>query len=413
MTKGRRDGRPTLTERIDRVVTHRIFAIPLFLCTMLIMFVVTFGPFGSWLSDGVGAAIDALGAWLGGALTAAGAAPVLVSLLCDGIIAGVGGVLTFLPQIALLFLFLSFLEDSGYMSRAAFIMDRALRRFGLSGKAFIPMLRGFGCSVPAIMGARTMENEKDRRMTILLIPFMSCSAKLPVYGLISAAFFGPWAGLVVFSLYMIGILVGILSGLFFKKALFTGEPAPFVLELPPYRLPSLGNMLTHVWQKVKGFLVKAGTLILLMSVVLWLLQSFDFSLRMVSVAGDSMLGVIGTLIAPVFAPLGFGFWQAAVALLTGLVAKEMVVSSLSMFYGFSLTAAGGAVAAAMTGFTPLAAFSMLVFILLYVPCVAATSTMLRELGSAKWTAFSVVWQIGVAYAAAFLVHTIGLLLGLG
>ena len=292
-------------------------------------------------------------------------------------------------------------------------MDRALRRFGLSGKAFIPMLMGFGCSVPAIMGARTMENEKDRRMTILLIPFMSCSAKLPVYGLISAAFFGPWAGLVVFALYMIGILVGILSGLFFKKALFTGEPAPFVLELPPYRLPSLGNMMTHVWQKVKGFLVKAGTLILLMSVVLWLLQSFDFSLHMVSDAGDSMLGTIGTLIAPVFAPLGFGFWQAAVALLTGLVAKEMVVSSLSMFYGFSLTAAGGAVAAAMTGFTPLAAFSMLVFILLYVPCVAATSTMLRELGSAKWTAFSVVWQIGVAYAAAFLVHTIGLLLGLG
>ena len=215
------------------------------------------------------------------------------------------------------------------MSRAAFIMDRALRRFGLSGKAFIPMLMGFGCSVPAIMGARTMENEKDRRMTILLIPFMSCSAKLPVYGLISAAFFGPWAGLVVFSLYMIGILVGILSGLFFKKALFPGEPAPFVLELPPYRLPSLGNMMTHVWQKVKGFLVKAGTLILLMSVVLWLLQSFDFSLRMVSDAGDSMLGTIGALIAPVFAPLGFGFWQAAVALLTGFVAKEMVVSSLS------------------------------------------------------------------------------------
>ena len=413
VTKGRGADEPTLTDRIDRVVTHRIFAIPLFLCTMLIMFVVTFGPFGSWLSDGVGAAIDALGAWLGGALTGAGAAPVLVSLLCDGVIAGVGGVLTFLPQIALLFLFLSFLEDSGYMSRAAFIMDRALRRFGLSGKAFIPMLMGFGCSVPAIMGARTMENEKDRRMTILLIPFMSCSAKLPVYGLISAAFFGPWAGLVVFSLYMIGILVGILSGLFFKKALFTGEPAPFVLELPPYRLPSLGNMMTHVWQKVKGFLVKAGTLILLMSVVLWLLQSFDFSLRMVSDAGDSMLGTIGTLIAPVFAPLGFGFWQAAVALLTGLVAKEMVVSSLSMFYGFSLTAAGGAVAAAMTGFTPLAAFSMLVFILLYVPCVAATSTMLRELGSAKWTAFSAAWQIGVAYAAAFLVHTIGLLLGLG
>ena len=323
------------------------------------------------------------------------------------------GVLSFLPQIALLFFFLSFLEDSGYMSRAAFIMDRLLRRFGLSGKAFIPMLMGFGCSVPAIMGARTMENEKDRRMTILLIPFMSCSAKLPVYGLLAGAFFGPWAGLVVFGLYVIGMVVGILSGIFFKHTLFAGEPAPFVLELPPYRFPSVENIATHVWQKVKGFLVKAGTLILAMSVLLWVLQSFDFSLKMVSDAGDSMLGAIGGWIAPVFAPLGFGFWQAAVALLTGFIAKEMVVSSLSMFYGFSLTAAGGAVAAAMTGFTPLAAFSMLVFILLYVPCVAATSTMAKELGSAKWTAFSVVWQIGVAYLAALLVHTIGLALGLG
>ena len=207
-----------------KVVTHRIFAIPLFLCTMLVMFVVTFGPFGSWLSDGVGAGMDALARWLAPTLAGLGVSPVLISLACDGIIAGVGGVLTFLPQIALLFLFLSFLEDSGYMSRAAFIMDRALRRFGLSGKAFIPMLMGFGCSVPAIMGARTMENEKDRRMTILLVPFMSCSAKLPVYGLISAAFFGPWAGLVVFGLYIIGMVVGVASGLFFKKTLFAGEP---------------------------------------------------------------------------------------------------------------------------------------------------------------------------------------------
>ena len=326
-------------------------------------------------------------------------------------ISGVGGVLSFLPQIALLFFFLSFLEDSGYMSRAAFIMDRLLRRFGLSGKAFIPMLMGFGCSVPAIMGARTMENEKDRRMTILLIPFMSCSAKLPVYGLLSAAFFGPWAGLVVFGLYVIGMAVGILSGIFFKHTLFAGEPAPFVLELPPYRFPSIENIATHVWQKVKGFLVKAGTLILAMSIVLWLLQSFDFSLHMVDDAANSMLGTLGALIAPVFAPLGFGFWQAAVALLTGFIAKEMVVSSLSMFYGFSLPAAGTAVAAAMTGFTPLSAFSMLVFILLYVPCVAATSTMAKELGSAKWTVFSVCWQIGVAYVVSLLVHTVGLALG--
>ena len=405
--RGTAPGEPTLSEKIDRVVTHRVFAIPLFLCTMLVMFVVTFGPFGSWLSDGVGAGMDALSRWLAPALEGLGVSPVLISLVCDGIIAGVGGVLTFLPQIALLFLFLSFLEDSGYMSRAAFIMDRALRRFGLSGKAFIPMLMGFGCSVPAIMGARTMENEKDRRMTILLIPFMSCSAKLPVYGLLSAAFFGPWAGLVVFGLYIIGMIVGIASGLFFKKTLFAGEPAPFVLELPPYRLPSIGNMLTHVWQKVKGFLVKAGTLILLMSMVLWLLQSFDFSLHMVEDASHSMLGTLGGVIAPVFAPCGFGHWQAAVALLTGLIAKEMVVSSLSMFYGFSLTAAGGEVAAAMTGFTPLSAFAMLVFILLYVPCVAAVSTLFKEMGSRKWAWFSIAWQIGCAYVMSLLVYQIG------
>ena len=411
VVKGKGSEGPTLTEKIDRIVTGKYTALPLFLCAMLVMFVITFGPFGSWLQDGVSALIDLFSGWLEGALTAAGAPAVVISLACDGIISGVGGVLSFLPQIALLFFFLSFLEDSGYMSRAAFIMDRLLRRFGLSGKAFIPMLMGFGCSVPAIMGARTMENEKDRRMTILLIPFMSCSAKLPVYGLLSAAFFGPWAGLVVFGLYVIGMAVGILSGIFFKHTLFAGEPAPFVLELPPYRFPSMENIATHVWQKVKGFLVKAGTLILAMSIVLWLLQSFDFSLHMVDDAANSMLGTLGALIAPVFAPLGFGFWQAAVALLTGFIAKEMVVSSLSMFYGFSLTAAGTAVAAAMTGFTPLSAFSMLVFILLYVPCVAATSTMAKELGSAKWTVFSVCWQIGVAYVVSLLVHTVGLALG--
>ena len=407
VTRGKGSEGPTLTEKIDRVVTHRLLAIPLFLCTMLVMFAITFGPFGSWLSDLVGLGMDALGSWLGAALGGAGASQVLVSLICDGIIGGVGGVLTFLPQIALLFFFLSFLEDSGYMSRAAFIMDRLLRRFGLSGKAFIPMLMGFGCSVPAIMGARTMENEKDRRMTILLVPFMSCSAKLPVYGLISSAFFGPWAGLVVFSLYVIGMAVGILSGLFFKHTLFAGEPAPFVLELPPYRLPSLSNILTHVWQKVRGFLIKAGTLILLMSVILWLLQSFDFSLHMVADASDSMLGALGSVIAPLFAPCGFGRWQAAVALLTGLIAKEMVVSSLSMFYDFPLTAGSGAVAAAMAGFTPLSAFSMLVFILLYVPCVAAVSTLFKEMNSPKWAWFSIAWQLGCAYVVSTLVYQVG------
>ncbi len=412
VVKGTEKG-PSLSQKIDRVVTGKYTALPLFLLSMLCMFAITFGPFGSWLQDGVSALIDLFSSWLEGTMTAAGVSPVLISLVCDGIIAGVGGVLSFLPQIALLFFFLSFLEDSGYMSRAAFIMDRLLRRFGLSGKAFIPMLMGFGCTVPAIMGARTMENEKDRRMTILLIPFMSCSAKLPVYGMIAGAFFGAWAGLVVFGLYLIGMVCGILSGILFKHTLFSGEPAPFVLELPPYRLPSMENIATHVWQKVKGFLIKAGTLILLMSMVLWILQSFDFRLHMVEDASTSMLGIIGGWIAPIFAPLGFGFWQAAVALLTGLIAKEMVVSSLSMFYGFALTASSAQVAAAMTGFTPLAAFSMLVFILLYVPCVAAVSTLAKEMNSLKWTLFSILWQIGVAYVAALIVHTIGLALGLG
>ncbi len=410
VVRGKKGGAATLTEKIDRVVTHRILALPLFLLAMLVMFLTTFGPFGSWLSDLVGALIDTLSASLETVLISAGVAPVLVSLICDGIIAGVGGVLTFLPQIALLFLFLSFLEDSGYMARAAFIMDRLLRRFGLSGKAFIPLLMGFGCSVPAIMGARTMENEKDRRMTILLVPFMSCSAKLPVYGLISAAFFGPWAGLVVFALYVIGMVTGILSGLFFKHTLFAGEPAPFVLELPPYRLPSLGNMLTHVWQKVRGFLVKAGTLILLMSVVLWLLQTFSFSLAVVEDPADSMLGTLGSLIAPLFTPCGFGQWQAAVALLTGFIAKEMVVTSLGMFYSFPLTAGSSAVAAAMSGFTPLSAFSFLVFVLLYVPCVAAVSTIFKEMNSPRWALFSIAWQIGCAYVVSMLVFQLGSLL---
>ena len=411
VVKGAKANEPTLTEKIDRIVTGKYTALPLFLCAMLLMFVITFGPFGSFFFFFVETVIDTGSSWLSDTLTNLDTSPVVISLVCDGIIAGVGGVLSFLPQIALLFFFLSFLEDSGYMSRAAFIMDRMLRRFGLSGKAFIPMLMGFGCTVPAIMGARTMENEKDRRMTILLVPFMSCSAKLPVYGMIAGAFFGAWAGLVVFALYVIGMVTGIISGLLFKHTLFSGEPAPFVLELPPYRFPSLENIGTHVWQKVKGFLIKAGTLILLMSMVLWLLQTFDFSLHMVDDAANSMLGTFGSWIAPVFAPLGFGFWQAAVALLTGLIAKEMVVSSLSMFYGFALTATGAEVAAAMLGFTPLSAFTMLVFILLYVPCVAAVSTLAREMNSTKWTVFSIFWQLFVAYVVAFLVHTIGLLLG--
>ncbi len=411
--KGQRGGTMSTSDKIDSVVTHKIFALPIFLLTMLGMFALTFGPLGGFLSDGVEALIgQVFSPWVRSLLEGAAVRPWLVSLVCDGVIAGVGGVLVFLPQIALLFLFLSLLEDSGYMARAAFIMDRLLRRFGLSGKAFIPMLMGFGCTVPAIMGARTMEQDKDRRMTMLLVPFMSCSARLPVYGLLSAAFFPRYAGVVVFSLYLLGLICAILSGIFFKKVVFRGEPAPFLLELPPYRLPTLKNCLSHVWEKVRGFLVKAGTLILCMSMVLWFLQSFGPGLQMVESADQSFLGRFGALIAPALIPLGFGTWQAAVALLTGLVAKEAVVSTLSLLYGFSIGASGATVAAALAGTfaSPLAAYAFLVFVLLYIPCVAAMSTMYREMNSVKWTLFSAAWQIGSAYLISLLVYQIGSLL---
>ena len=397
----------TISDRIDRIATHKYLAVPLFLAMMLVVFAITFTFAGSFLSDGAAFLIEQFSGWLSGVLHSAGLAAWLNSLLTDGIITGVGGVLTFLPQIAILFFFLSLLEDSGYMARAAFIMDRLLRNFGLSGKAFIPMLMGFGCTVPAIMGARTMENEKDRRMTMMLVPFMSCSARLPVYGLISAAFFGAWAGAVVFALYVLGLGMAIVSGIIFNKTIFVGKPAPFVMELPPYRLPSLKNTLIHVWDRLKDFLVRAGTIILIMSVALWFLQNFDKSLRMVDNSADSILAIIGGFIAPVFRPMGFGVWQAAVALLTGLIAKEAVVASLSMFYGFAMTASGTVIAAAMVGFTPLSALSFLVFILLYIPCVAAISTLLREMKSLKWTALSAGWQLVVAYLMSLLVYQLG------
>jgi len=404
--RGRRSSE-SISDRIDKIATHKYLAVPLFLAMMFIVFAFTFTIAGVFLSDGMAFIIEQLSGWLRGILESLNAAPWLGRLLTDGIITGVGGVLTFLPQIAMLFFFLSLLEDSGYMARAAFIMDRLLRGFGLSGKAFIPMLMGFGCTVPAIMGARTMENLKDRRMTIMLIPFMSCSARLPVYGLIAAAFFGAWAGAVVFALYVLGLLIAIVSGVIFSKTIFAGVPAPFVMELPPYRIPSMKNTLIQVWERVKDFLVRAGTIILIMSVVLWFLQNFDISLHMVENSADSLLASLGGFIAPAFTPMGFGVWQAAVALLTGLVAKEAVVASLSMFYGFALTASGTVIAAAMTGFTPLSALAFLVFVLLYVPCVAAVSTLYREMKSLKLTALSVAWQIAVAYTISLAVYQIG------
>ena len=407
-----REGKPTLTERIDAIATHKYLALPVFLAMMLVVFLITFSGPGAWMSDGIAAFVeDTLCPAVSGGLGAIGAPAWLIGLLVDGLISGVGGVLTFLPMIALLFLFLSMLEDSGYMARAAFVMDRTLRHFGLSGKAFIPMLMGFGCTVPAVMGARTMENEKDRRMTILLVPFMSCGARLPIYGLMTAAFFPDHAGLVVFGLYLLGPVMAILSGLFLKRSIFKGEPAPFLLELPPYRMPTLKNIWLHVWERVRDFLTRAGTIIAAMSVLVWFLQNFGMDLRMVPDTADSILAKFGNFIAPVFAPMGFGVWQAAVALLTGLIAKEAVVSSMSLFYGFSLTDYAGAGAIMSATFTPAAALAFLAFCALYTPCVAAISTIRREMGSGKWTDLTLGWQLMVAWLVSFAVyHIAGLFL---
>lgn len=411
------EGSRTLStsDRIDKILTHKIWALPIFIASMLVIFLITFGPFGTMLSDYVAYFIEnILTPGVQTLLESIDTAPWLIRLVCDGILAGVGGVLTFLPQISLLFFFLSILEDSGYMARGAFIMDRLLRNFGLSGKAFIPMLMGFGCTVPAVMGARTMENEKDRRLTILLTPFMSCSARLPVYGLIASAFFGSRAGIVVFSLYIMGMLAAILTGIILSKTLFKGETAAFVMELPPYRMPAIKNSLLHLWERVRGFIQRAGTVILIMSIILWVLQNFDTSFKMTEDSSKSILAVIGGAIAPLFTPNGFGSWQAAVSLLTGFIAKESVVASLSMFFGFSLSADNSVVAAALSGvFTPLSAYAFLAFVLLYVPCVAAVSTIYKEMNSLKWTLFSVLWQLVSAYAVSALIFQIGRLLGLG
>ena len=404
-------GTPTLSDKIDRVLTNKYLALPFFILIMAVVFTLTFSTVGAWLKGLMESLIfDIVIPAVDSALAYASVPSWLSSLICGGILSGVGGVLTFLPEIAILFLLLSLLEDSGYMSRIAFIMDKPMRKLGLSGKSFIPLLMGFGCTVPAAMAARTMENMKDKRNTILLIPFMSCSAKLPVYALIAGAFFGKGQIWVVLSLYLGGIILAALFGLLFKKTLFRGNDAAFMMELPPYRLPKFKDTMLHVWERVKHFLLKAGTLILIMSVVVWLLMNFSFTLRPV---GDdiqsSILGTLGTAIAVIFKPLGFGKWEAVVALLGGVVAKESIVSTLSVLVGTNLTA--GSAAAALSGlFTPLAAYSFLVFASLYTPCVAALGTMRQELQSRKYMLFAVVFQLLVAYLAAFLVYSIGLLI---
>lgn len=405
-----RTPRLTITERIDRVALHRVWALPIFAFFMFLMFWSTFGPIGSTLGDGMSYLIqNLLSPAVRGALTAAGAQSWLIGLLCDGVIGGVGGVLSFLPQIVILFFFLSVLEDTGYLARVAFIMDTLLRRIGLSGKSFVPMLMGFGCTTPAVMAARTMENDADRRMTIMLTPFMSCGAKLPVYALVAGALFKQHQGLVIISLYVLGILVGVLAGFILKKTVFRGVSSGFVLELPTYRMPSFKGTVLNMWQKAKDFITKAGTIIFLMSVVIWLMQNFTLTLDVAQSSAESILGVIGTAIAPIFSPLGFGHWQESVALLTGLVAKEAVVSTMSVLYG---AAGDSAVLAGLLGtvFTPLSGYSFLVFTLLYMPCMSAFATIKREMGGWRWAFGAAAFQTTLAYLVALLIYQVGSLL---
>lgn len=396
--------------KIDSVLTNRFLAIPIFLGIMFLVFFLTFGVFGKVLSNLLEQGISAVTALTDAGLSALGVNPMVHSLIIDGVFAGVGSVLSFLPIIVVLFFFLSILEDSGYMARVAFVMDKLLRKIGLSGRSFVPMLIGFGCSVPAIMATRTLASDRDRKMTILLTPFMSCSAKLPVYAVFTAAFFAKYQALVMIALYVMGMVLGILSALLFKKTLFKGNPVPFVMELPAYRFPSMKSCVLHMWDKAKDFIVKAFTIIFLASIVIWVLQSFDLRLNQVASSEDSMLAHIGMAIAPIFAPLGFGNWQASTALLAGLSAKEAVVSTLVVLTG---AADSGALVPVLQGmFTPLAAFSFLTFTLLYMPCVAAMAAVRREMRSTKAAAGAMIYQTAVAWAAAFLVFQIGSLLGL-
>ena len=391
--------------KIDRVLTGKYTALPCFAGIMAAVFFLTFHVIGASLQSVLEVLIGKLTELVDSAMTAWGVNPVLHSLVIDGIFNGVGSVLSFLPIIVTLFFFLSILEDSGYMARVAYIMDKALRKIGLSGKSFVPMLIGFGCSVPAIMSTRTLSSERDRKMTIILTPFMSCSAKLPIYGMITAAFFPQHAAVVMLGVYLIGILVAILCGLLFKQTLFKGNPVPFVMELPAYRIPDARSVLMHMWEKAKDFLHRAFTIIFAATIIIWFLQSYDFSFHAVSDASASMLAVIGEKIAWIFEPLGFADWRASSALITGITAKESVVSTLSILTGASTDA--GLSSVLQTMFTPLSAFAFLCFTVLYMPCVAAFAATKRELGTLKEALFAVLFQTGVAYIVALIIYQAG------
>ena len=391
--------------KLDKILTGKYTALPVFLGIMFLIFYLTFNVIGAALSDLMTLGIDALTGLVDKALTAYGINPVVHSLVIDGIFAGVGSVLSFLPLIVVLFFFLSILEDTGYMARVAFVMDKLLRKIGLSGRSFVPLLIGFGCTVPAIMATRTVSSDRDRRMTILLTPYMSCSAKIPIYSVFAAAFFEN-SGLAMICLYAGGIAVGILVALILKATGFKGEPVPFVMELPNYRLPSAKSVGLLLWEKARDFIQRAFSIIFLATILIWFLQSFDSRLNVVTDSADSLLALIGQWLAPIFAPLGFGDWRVVTSLISGFSAKEAVVSTLAVLLGTNMAQLGSAL---LGFFTPLSAVSFLVFTLLYTPCVAAVATIKRELGSGLKTLGVVVMQCAVAWAAAFIVYNIGML----
>ena len=392
---------------IDKVLTGKYTALPVFFGVMFLVFWLTFGVIGSALSDLLALGIDSFTSLADRALTAYGINPIVHSLVIDGIFAGVGSVLTFLPLIVVLFFFLSILEDTGYMARVAFVMDRALRKIGLSGRSFVPMLIGFGCSVPAIMATRTVSSDRDRKMTILLTPYMSCSAKIPIYAVFASAFFPNHKALVMISMYVVGIVLSVLLALILKNTAFKGNPVPFVMELPNYRLPSPKSVVLLLWDKAKDFLQRAFGIIFIATIIIWFLRSFDTRLNVVENSADSLLALIGRFIAPVFAPLGFGDWRAATSLISGFTAKEAVISTMAVLLETNLANLGGALSEI---FTPLTAVSFLVFTLLYTPCVAAVASIRRELGSKLQTLGVVLLQCTAAWICALVVYQVGGLL---
>ena len=383
---------------LDKLLTGTFTAIPAFVAIMALVFWLTFNVVGAWLSEVLEAGIGWLTDVVANALAAAQVNEVLQSLVIDGVFNGVGSVVGFLPTIVTLFFFLSLLEDSGYMARVAFVMDKLLRKIGLSGRSIVPMLVGFGCTVPAVMAARTLPSERDRKMTIMLTPFMSCSAKLPIYAFFTAAFFPASGAAVMVGLYFGGMAVGVLAALLMRKSLFSGEAVPFVMELPNYRMPGAKNVAQLLWEKAKDFLQRAFTVIFVATIIIWFLQTFDLRFNIVSDSKDSILAVVAGWIAPIFAPLGFGDWRISTALITGFMAKESVVSTLTVLFGSST--------ALTTLLTPLSAVSLLVFCLLYTPCVAAIASVKRELGG-KWAAGVVIGQCVIAWLMAGLVYGMG------